>query len=103
MEEALRITCRKEENETGLARVCQSPRGFVISVDGKKVARVGSYRGLGAKPDGWHWYGGDDSLGIPRRNSSAEGLTYETKEACRDACIAYLKTSIDAAKKGAKT
>jgi hypothetical protein len=98
----MRVTCRQEPSETGLARVCQSPRGFIISVDGKRVGHVAYARGLGrgATNDYWYWYAGAQVLGIPGRNSAAERLTYETRELARDACIAHVKASLTAAKKG---
>jgi hypothetical protein len=91
----MRITCRQEKNETGLARVGQGPRGFEISIDGNVVGRIGFARALGprhAKP--WHWYGGDPLLGIPRRNSSAEGVMFSTREEARDAFVGYVKASL---------
>jgi len=42
---------RKEPNETGLARVCQSPRGFDLTQAGKILARVRRTRN-----GGWFWY-----------------------------------------------
>ena len=90
----MRVTVRKEPSETGLARVAQTPRGFIISVDGKKIARVGFAYGFGRLSSGsgdWHWYGGDEALGIERRNSAADGVHFDTKEAARDACVAYVK------------
>ena len=36
----MRITFKRQANETGLARVCQSPRGYELRVDKKQLATV---------------------------------------------------------------
>jgi hypothetical protein len=95
---AMRITVRKEPSETGLARVCQAPRGFIVSIDGKTIARVGAAHASSLRDYDWHWYGGDEALGVARRNSAAEGINYNTKEEARDACVAYVKDCLTKAK-----
>ena len=94
-----RITCRKEPNESGLARVCQLPRGFIISIGGVRVARVGGARSLarGASAVTWHWYGHRDP-DVPRRNSAAEGIQFATREDARDNCVAYLRECLASAR-----
>ena len=79
----MRVTVRREASESGLARVCQSPRGFVISVDGQVAAHVGwSHAPDKSKP--WHWYG--DGY-----NSAAVGVFFTTKEEARDNAVARIK------------
>ena len=42
---------RKQPNETGLARICQSARGFELRENGETIAHVAQTKG------GWYWYG----------------------------------------------
>ena len=93
-----RVTSKREPSESGLARVAQGPRGFIISHDGRMVARVGYSRGdlfarrPAEKP--WYWSGGLDAG--PRRNTANEGLYYATREEARDACVAWIKEQLAA-------
>ena len=86
----MRLTWRKQPDETGLAQVCQKARGAILSADGVEVARVGATRG-----DAWHWYARDESRGIPWRNSAAEGTRYplgpEGLEAAKADCRRYVE------------
>lgn len=78
-----RVTCRTERNETGLARVCQSPRGYDICIDGKPVVRVACVR---RSTDGWYFYG----MG----HNTYSDKHWTTKEEARDAAIAFVKAEI---------
>lgn len=92
----MRVTARNQPSEGGLARVCQSPRGYIIKLDGKDVGRVGSSRNLFAKTPAergclsWHWYA---HVGGESRNSAANDCNYPTKEEARDACIEWIKAT----------
>lgn len=88
----MRVTVRKESSERGLARVCQSPRGFVISVDGKRVGMVGwASDGLGRHGTGyWYWWA---RIGETLRNTANEKVRIATKEEARDACVAWVKAA----------
>lgn len=77
----MRVAARTSPHETDIARVSQGPRGFVIRADARVMGHV-SHGNRG----GWHWYT-FASAGVAWRNSRAEGLTYETREAARDAYI----------------
>ena len=64
----LRVTARRTKRETGLAGVCQSPRGYEISITGH--GQVGSVFALNK---GYHDYRGwtyliysNEELNIPR-------------------------------------
>ena len=100
----MKVTARNEPSESGLARVCQAPRGFIIKLDGRDVGRVGSSRNLFAEsPEergrvSWHWYASVVSV---RHNSAAEGENFSTREAARDACIAWVKTQATPRRGGA--
>lgn len=79
----MRVTVSREASESGLARVCQSPRGYVLKVDGKVVGRVGwSHSPDKSKP--WHWYGSG-------HNSASAGTYFATKEEARDNAVAFIK------------
>lgn len=95
----MKITARQEASEKGLARVCQSPRGYIIKCDGKDVGRVGwasrifDGPGAGAKP--WFWYAGVETAGRERmsRNSASHKCFYASREDARDACIEWFKAA----------
>lgn len=86
----MRVTVRKQESEQGLARVCQSPRGYVVSVDGKRAGSVSWARERWGRSDGgyWYWYA---SIGGASYNSSSDTPRAATKEEARDACVAWVK------------
>lgn len=58
---------RRQPNETGLARVCQGPRGFEL-VENKQILAHVSYSGFA---DGWYFYAEVLDRNI---NSLAEGM-----------------------------
>lgn len=99
----MRVTARRQESEQGLARVCQSPRGFVISLDGKRVGHVGFARPFGSVTDRseehWFWYA---HVGDVSRNSASHCSYYATREAARDACIEWVKATAREAQRTAK-
>lgn len=92
----MRITARQQERERGLAAVGAAPRGYIVSVDGAVVGRVGYARSMKGESLGcWFWYGGNEALAIPRRNTAGEkDGCFATREAARDACVAYVKASL---------
>lgn len=96
----MKITARTETSEKGLARICQSPRGYIIKCDGKDLGRVGHARrvfdGPGAEAKPWFWYAGIELPGLERiaRNTAANDCFYATREEARDACIEWLKATI---------
>jgi hypothetical protein len=77
-------------------RVWQAPRGFVVNVSGIPVARVIWCRNNGDHE--WYWYGGNESLGVPWRNTAIEGRFFDTKEVARDDVVAYVKKSVSSTK-----
>jgi len=87
----MRVTVKREENERGLARVCQGPRGFEIRIKGERVGHAMWGRNFGqAYGSGyWFWYAGSERYSVPRKNASDE--PFETAEAARDACLAYVR------------
>lgn len=96
-----RITWSKEPNETGLARVCQDPRGRNLKVDRRIVGRVcppGRFRTL---TNGCEWYAVDDELSIPLVNSccGANPVFYPTMDEAAAACEAYVRACIEKARK----
>ena len=87
----MRITCRKQKSEKGLARIGQSPRGYEISLDGKVVANVGAHLEFPTRNiKGWYFYArvGDKSIN-----------TYDnllpTKEEARDAAKKWVRENIN--------
>src|SRR5579859_8196065 len=98
-----RLVWRREPNETGLARVCQSPRGaeLRLCVPGRKPERVGwvnpvrhsfhDYRG-------WYWIAWSKDGRVPRYNTvdSECGVvkTFDTLDAAKADCFAYVKSCL---------
>lgn len=83
----MRITWKKQASEHGLAGMCQSPRGYVLRIDGKNVGSVSWCRN--ASP--WMWsVASDDDFGIPWSNSAARGVYYQDIELAKTECKAYV-------------
>jgi len=57
----------RQQNETGQAKICQSPRGIDLKEDGIVIASVRPIMdGLTRKVEGWYWYGlGNNSCNKP--------------------------------------
>lgn len=83
----LRITFRKEENEKGLAAVCQSPRGYYVCVNKVPVALCKVY--LNNKR--FYWYILTNSLNIPGYNSLWHKITFATMEEAKADAKAYVQ------------
>lgn len=84
-----RLTWRRQENETGLAKICQTPRGLVGKVDGKDVFRVSpKFVGFSRVIDGWWWIHTAPNMAV--RSFDTMPL-FDTKEAARDSATAYYK------------
>lgn len=66
----LKMSWRRQPNETGLRRVCQGPRGWDLAVGGEIVARSRPKLDLGRRIEGWYFYGRDDVRGVPLENTS---------------------------------
>lgn len=80
-----RLTWSRQPNETGLAGVCQSPRGAILKADGKPVARVSPDMGGRFYRDilGWYFYGmGRNSFNDPDRAGFFPTMD-EAKAACK--------------------
>jgi hypothetical protein len=90
------ITAKIEPSETGLARVCQGPRGYHIKVDGKRAGSVGC---AGRSSSQWFFWVREESLGIPLHNTVAAGLPYwPSREDAKAACIAHIKSILQPTK-----
>jgi uncharacterized protein YfiM (DUF2279 family) len=79
-----KITFRKQKNEIGLARVCQSPRGYAIFIDGKEIGQVTGIRNWNSRALSFmiSW-----QADLPTRewyNSASENQTFETKELAKE-------------------
>jgi hypothetical protein len=82
-----RVTVRQEPHESGLAQVTQSPRGFIISVNGKRVGCVRYARRVLGSGAPWFWYA---HVG----NSAGGHKSFATREEARDACVAWVKAAM---------
>ena len=91
----MRITWRKQPNEKGLSRVCQSPRGAILRVDGRDVARVQAHRTDWQHYRGWTWYARCDELGVALLN---DGRVHMTIEDAKAAAEAYVRACLESRK-----
>lgn len=74
----LRLTWSRQPNETGLARIGQSERGWILKVSGDKqrIASVSALTGPRRwETVGWYCVARHDGLGIPLLNTSATKQT----------------------------
>ena len=90
----LKLTWRKEPNETGLAGVTQSPRGAELRLNGKEVGSVAAIRISFQVYKGWYWLAGNEPteelpFTIPRRNTC--GKPVDTMEEAKNRCEAFVR------------
>jgi len=65
---------KKQPSETGLARVCQTERGLILSDAGHRIITVApNCTNGGTRAVNWYWYGME-------RNTYSEKLFFTTKE-----------------------
>lgn len=89
-----RITWRKQKDEQGLSSIGQSPRGYILFVNGIEVASVSAKPAGWMNWNGWYWIARSDELGVKWRNTSSEKPFTEiedAKVACRNYVIECLK------------
>lgn len=102
-----RLTWRREPSETGLARVCQSPRGAILSWNGEDVACVKWARSsLGlltyhiTTPYKWFWCarprGRDEVIGY---RNTIDSILYRTLDEAKAACLAYVRSELERAER----
>jgi len=94
-----RLTWSKEPHETGLARVCEAPRGKILKVDGVEVASVNPYSIGFHEWGGWYFCARNDKLGVLRKNSCVRGDGYLVSDfdTVRDACEKYVRECLEKA------
>lgn len=97
-----RLSWRKQPSETGLARVCQAPRGAILrwappGAEGKDIGRVYPRAVDFHKYDGWYWYAKSADGRIRRCNTANNPV--ETLEEAKAACLAYVRAELS---RGAK-
>lgn len=89
----MRLTWKRQANETGLARVCQSPRGFDLRAGGRYIGGVRPHRvDRFGRYAGWYWYAVDDTLRIGRMNTNDSPVL--TIEEAKSECIAYVRACL---------
>jgi hypothetical protein len=87
----MRLTWKKQANETGLASICQTPRGYNLRYKGAEIGHI--Y--FGRSPEGWYWYARSDKYNVPLYNSAAEGIPrYKDIEAAKAACKEYVMSTL---------
>jgi hypothetical protein len=80
-----RVRVVRQKNETGLSRVFQSPRGYELYVDDKRVGTVQGDRHEGT----WFFYA---SVGPYSINTHDDRRS--TKEECKKQAIAWLNQAL---------
>lgn len=82
----MRLSWRKEPNETGLARTGQFPRGFDLRISG---ITLGSVRPLNRRVTKWYWHTAHPLTlnAIPRQNTAHAPV--DTADEAKQACEAF--------------
>lgn len=83
--EIVRLSWRKQPNETGLARVCQGTRGFELR-QGKETLAVVAVLGGRYSRGPWYWYG------MGRNTASQPAPTFDTAKA---EALAWVKSQLE--------
>lgn len=74
---------RKQPDETGLPRVCQSPRGYELRENGEIIAHVVPCMKDTVTIASWYWYGfGQNTSNSPR----------QTADECKKQVKEYIKS-----------
>ena len=83
---------RREPRETGLRGVCQGTRGWELRYGKVDVGSVSIHSPGDRWAEGpWYWVASAQEVGIPLRNTACDGLVYETAEAAKGGCLAYVE------------
>jgi len=97
----VKLTWRKEPNETGLSRVTQGPRGAILKLDGEDAGHVAPFRVAWHTYKGWYWYAGTDDGRVPRQNTASDRRPYATIDEAKAACETYVRMCLKNAQKEA--
>jgi hypothetical protein len=91
----VRLTWKRQANESGLAGVCQQERGWDLRANGVCVASVRpARRGFERDTVGWWWScPSDDTRGIGWKNTASAAV--KTPEEARDACEYYIRKAMN--------
>jgi hypothetical protein len=87
-----KLTFRKTPNEQGLSKVGQSPRGYIIKINGIEIGAIFA-RSVGWQGwDGWYYYVSSEDLGITHYNQAAAKKFCRTLDDAKLSVTNYLKT-----------
>lgn len=91
-----RITTKRQENEQGLCRICQAPRGCTIKVNGKCVGRVRYARSIYLEDPGFYFViTGHPEIPIRFRDSAEENLFWGADlEKAKATAIEYVRAEL---------
>jgi hypothetical protein len=88
----MRLTWRKQPNETGLMSVGQGPRGATLHIDGVMAGRVAP-RSVGFhRWRGWYWVAGWECPGVEYKNTCDSPV--ETIDEAKAQCAAYVRAEL---------
>lgn len=97
----LRLTWKREPNETGLSRVAQAERGYDLRLNGETIAEVRPITRYAYRETvGWYWYGYSDLLGM---GINTANKPCKTIEEAKQQCEEYCRRILDEAKDSSKT
>lgn len=83
----MRLTWKKQPSETGSRRVCQGPRGAILSADGEELGRVYPFSTGLVTYKGWYWTAAGD--GVPWCNTS--NAPVEDIDEAKAQCETYVR------------
>lgn len=91
-----KLTFKKQPSETGLARVCQGPRGAKLFLhEGGKRIELASVN-YSRDPVAWFWSAPASEWTGEWHNTAASGIYYRTIELAKAGCLAWVRAALAA-------
>ena len=86
-----KISWRREPSGQGLARVSESPRGYLVKINGADAGGIFAHPVGWLKWEGWYWHVYGPS--VPSKNTSSKPVA--TIEKAKAECEAYIRAHAD--------
>jgi hypothetical protein len=91
---APQLRWRRQPNETGLARVCQTERGYDLRMGEEVLAQVRpTYAGFGRQSEGYYWFARSGDW-LPLKNTASTPVA--TMEEAKREAEAYVRRYLPA-------
>jgi hypothetical protein len=89
----MRLTWKREERKTGLARVTQGERGYALRMDGEQIGAVYPFRGRKRGAPGYYW-----TAWVNGKTENTRENPLPTIEDAKAACKAWVLAELTAGK-----